>query len=67
MMSENKLNDDKMEKATGGLEVNDIADKDYGKDIICKTCGQGDKVELNTDIAHSERYHCKRCDVFFNV
>jgi hypothetical protein len=67
MMSENKINDEKLEQVTGGYVSNDLADPDCGKDIICKTCGQGDMVELNTDIAHSEKYHCKRCDIFFNV
>ena len=67
MMSENKLNDDKMEQATGGLEDTDIASPDYGRNIKCPKCLQGDKVKYNSDIAHSEKYYCERCVIWFDA
>lgn len=73
-MSAAMINDEQLNKVTGGIMDEDIASKQYHKEAICPNCHSGDQVILTINAGLGlkpedihEKYYCKRCSVTFNI
>ena len=70
-MSVSKINDENLDKVSGGIMDDEIFSSTFGQEILCPTCHKGDMVHDSKSRSwakdSNDPYCCERCHVTFKT
>lgn len=71
IMSVSKINDENLDKVSGGIMDEEILSSTFGQEILCPTCHKGDMVYNSKTRSwakdSNDPYCCERCHVTFTT